>query len=305
MASTYGEYLNKVTANVHKATFGSDKGTEADGTTWGSPGRAPRRPRNDPFKDGAYGSNFAAEISNSSLEDPNAPSTSTFEPTGGIVANTEGGYAGSATTTPAANTAPVNTGGAAAAGVMESAFGALGSLLGGGLGTIAQNNYTSLTNGSGASTPPPSPGMLPIEQNSQSGTSPEENTILTGPGGYSAQSTTNVVNPSAPTPAEAAHALGAAAANGVAKVVNGQAPPSTGKLDPLNEQARIVAHGLQGAPAEIKQAVAQLIPPAAQAGFLTGVNEMGSGGKILVGLLAVGVAMAAVHEWTKKKAGAR
>jgi hypothetical protein len=127
-----------------------------------------------------------------------------------------------------------------------TALGPAGTILGGGLGAIAQEAYNSTVSGNdpSATRPVTPPGTAPS---------------------------------SAPTPAQAAHDTGVALAHGAAKVLNGTAPAPTGDLSPTQEAARIITHGAQGAPAAVKTAINGIVKgtPAAAAGAAQGQSETG------------------------------
>jgi hypothetical protein len=87
------------------------------------------------------------------------------------------------------------------------------------------------------------------------------------------------------SPGQAAHDAGIAAAHGTARIIAGQVPPPKGDLSEPAETARVIAHGLEGAPPAVKRAVLGGLPASAAPGLARANSEMGGD---LVGLLIFG-----------------
>jgi hypothetical protein len=103
--------------------------------------------------------------------------------------------------------------------------------------------------------------------------------------------------PTAGAAAKAAHAAGVAAANGTAKVLNGAAPAPQGDLSQAAESARVIFHGLEGAPAEVRSSVLSAIAaaPGAQAGLARAALE--SGGSTMNWYAMAGLAILGLGVW--------
>jgi hypothetical protein len=140
--------------------------------------------------------------------------------------------------------------------ILGTALGPSGTLMSGPLGAIAQQAFENAT----AST---------------TGQQAAQNRPLS-PADVAPTSLPNAANAIGPTDAQTAHDLGLAAANGAAKVASGQIPATAGNLNPTENAARVIAHGVQGAPAAVQSAVKAAIPPHAQNGWDTAMTELGA-----------------------------
>lgn len=97
--------------------------------------------------------------------------------------------------------------------------------------------------------------------------------------------------------AKTAHAAGVAAANGTAKILNGAVPAPQGDLSQAAESARVIFHGLEGAPAEVRSSVLSAIAaaPGAQAGLARAALE--SGGSTMNWYAMAGLAILGLGVW--------
>ena len=145
--------------------------------------------------------------------------------------------------------------------IAGSVFGPVGTLLGGALGGIAEKAYQDYSNGGAGeivhSGYPIDPSVAP---------------------------TTNTANPPPPvTPEQAAHAAGAALANGHAKQNLGTMPKPNPNLTPEQQAAQTIVHGLSGkgggntAPDPTKQGVIGILPSTVQPGLNAGIMDLGGG----------------------------